>query len=119
MARRQGYHYGSNGADHFDQHSGQNSNGPGIEDNDYLVDGLRSKVNVLKSLTLDMGDEIKGQNSFLKEMDNEFDSTWGLLSSSMGRVKRLASSGHNRLYLYLMLFSLFVFFFIYLIIRFR
>lgn len=90
-----------------------------LAQNDELVDGLRSKVGVLKSLTLDMGDEIKSQNQLLREMDNEFDSSWGLLSSSMARVKKLAASGQNRFIMYLVAFSCFVFFFIYLIIRFR
>lgn len=131
MARRQPYHYGSgvngvngNGSQFSNEDFLSSTNPDQHEDNsfvgnDYLVDGLRSKVTVLKSLTLDMGDEIKSQNRLLGEMDNEFDTTWGFLSSSMVRVKKLASSGHNRLYVYLMFFSLFVFFFIYMIIRFR
>ena len=119
MARRNPYH--------FSQYANQSSSGIHSQDdafeaeveNDHLVNGLRSKVTVLKSLTLDMGEEIKSQNFLLKDMDNEFDSTWGLLSSSMGRVKKLALAGHNRYIWYLMLFSLFVFLFIYMIIRFR
>ncbi|RWS22227.1 BET1-like protein [Leptotrombidium deliense] len=84
-----------------------------------LVSGLRSKVSTLKSLTLDMGDEIRSQNAFLKSMDSDFDSTWGLLSSSFSRVKKLAAAGHNRFIFYLLGFSFFVFFIIYIIIRFR
>ncbi|XP_054161528.1 BET1 homolog [Oppia nitens] len=87
--------------------------------NNQLIDGLRSKVGTLKSLTLDMGDEIKDQNHFLKDMDNTFDSSWGLLSSSLSRVKRLANSGQNRHILYIILFSFFVFFVIYIIMKFR
>lgn len=87
--------------------------------NDDEIDEVRSKVNVLKSLTLDMGEEIKSQNKLLSSMDNDFDSVWGRLSSSMTRVKKLASAGHNCLYLYLLAFALFVFFIIYIIIRFR
>lgn len=89
----------------------------GEEQNDYLVDGLANKVTALKSLTLDMGDEIKSQNSFLNDMDTEFDSTWGTLSASMKRVGRLASSGHNRYIWYLLGFSFFVFFIIYVIMK--
>lgn len=124
MARRTPYHYGQ--FPPTEPVPGPSEIGTQVDDmfemeteNDQLVNGLRTKVSALKSLTLDMGDEIKSQNLFLKSMDNEFDSTWGLLSSSMARVKKLALSGHNRIYLYLALFSLFVFFFVYIIIRFR
>ncbi|CAG2106843.1 unnamed protein product [Medioppia subpectinata] len=87
--------------------------------NNDLVDGLRSKVGALKSLTLDMGEEIKDQNLYLKDMDNTFDSSWGLLSSSLNRVKRIANSGQNRHILYLFLFAFFVFFIIYVIMKLR
>lgn len=66
-----------------------------------------------------MGDEIKDQNLLLKDMDNTFDSTWGRLSSSMKRVQKLAMSGHNRYIFYLFMFSLFVFFIIYIMMKFR
>ena len=119
MARRQPYHYGPT----YGNPNGYNNGGfqeqlPDNE-NDYLVDGLRTKVTALKSLTLDMGDEIKSQNAFLSDMDNEMDSAWGRLSSSMFRVKKIAMSGQNRHIFYLLAFSMFVFFVIYLIIRLR
>jgi blocked-early-in-transport protein 1 len=110
MSRRQPHHY--------DQNQGNSFGEPTQEgENDYLIDGLKSKVTVLKTLTIDMGDEIKSQNSFLKDMDNEFDSTWGKLSSSMKRVTKLAAAGHNRYIWYLLGFSLFVFFIIYIIMK--
>ena len=128
MAKRTPHHYYDPGSNNGNTNSnGYQSNGysygeesePMFAQNDELVDGLRSKVGVLKSLTLDMGDEIKSQNQLLRNMDNEFDSSWGLLSTSMARVKKLAASGQNKFILYLVSFSCFVFFFIYLIIRFR
>lgn len=129
MAKRTPHHYytpssnGTSGNGYQSSSTGGYSYGDQTESmfaqNDELVDGLRSKVGVLKSLTLDMGDEIKSQNLLLKDMDNEFDSSWGLLSSSMARVKKLAASGQNKFIFYLISFSCFVFFFIYMIIRFR
>lgn len=93
---------------------------PGENENDYLIDGLKSKVDTLKSLTLDMGDEIKGQNSFLKDMDTDFDSTWGKLSGNMRRVERLAKNVVAKHMVWvLLLFALVVFFIIWVIIRFR
>ena len=115
----------------------------GHENND-LISGLRNQVSELKSvcflvvvvigdfviidhcsslfffpqLSLDIGEEIKEHNRFLKDMDNDFDSTWGTLTNSMNRLKKIASSGNHRYIWYLLLFSLFVFFVIWLIIRF-
>ena len=90
------------------------------EQNDYEIDQIRSKVSTLKSLTLDMGEEIKSQNKFISSMDNDFDSAWGSLSNSMAKVKKLATAGHNCwFFLYLIGFSFFVFFVLYIMIRFR
>ena len=66
-----------------------------------------------------MGEEIKEHNRFLKEMDNDFDTTWGTLNNTMKRLKRIANSGSNRHILYLLLFAFFVFFVIYIIMKTR
>ncbi|UXI18054.1 dedicator of cytokinesis protein 7 [Sarcoptes scabiei] len=86
--------------------------------NDNLIDGLRNQVSQLKSLTLDIGDEIKEHNRFIKDLDNDFDSTWNNLTKSMSRLKMIAMSGNNRYIWYLLLFSLFVFSWIWIIVRF-
>ncbi|XP_015909944.1 BET1 homolog [Parasteatoda tepidariorum] len=89
------------------------------DENEQLVDGLQNKITALKSLTIDIGHEVRNQNQMLREMDDDFDSTSGFLSTTMGRVVKLAKSGHNRYILYLLLFSFFVFFMIYLIMKFQ
>lgn len=66
-----------------------------------------------------MGEEIREQNKFLNGMDKDFDSTFGGLTNSMARLKKIAMAGHNRYYFYLILFSFFVFFIIYLIMKTR
>ncbi|XP_074599996.1 BET1 homolog [Brevipalpus obovatus] len=88
-------------------------------ENESLITGLKGKVTQLKSLTIDMGDEIRYQNAFLKEMDTEMDSTWGRLSSSMKRVTRLASLPGNKLIFFLLGFAFLIFFLIYVMIRFK
>ncbi|CAB1443093.1 unnamed protein product [Pleuronectes platessa] len=45
------------------------------EENEHLQEGLRAKVTALKSLTIDIGTEVKYQNKMLEEMDSDFDST--------------------------------------------
>ncbi|XP_054715354.1 BET1 homolog [Uloborus diversus] len=89
------------------------------EENEYLVDGLKTKISTLKSLSIDIGHEVRTQNQMLNAMDDDFDSSAGLLSSTMGRVVRLAKAGHNRYILYLLLFSFFVFLVIYIIVKIR
>jgi blocked-early-in-transport protein 1 len=120
MARRQPFHYGgsvNNGyqANGGQQPSYQQSMDHQMDANDDLIDGLVPKVSMLKSLALDMGDEIKVQNSLLNRMDHEFDSTWGYLSNSMAKVKKLAGTGYNMWYFYMIGFTGFVFFFIWMI----
>ena len=70
-------------------------------------------------LTLDMGEEIRDQNRFISGMDNDFEKTYGFLSSSMTRLKRIAKDSPLRLSLYLFLFALFVFFIIWIIMKTR
>jgi blocked-early-in-transport protein 1 len=52
-------------------------------------------------------------------MNEDFDTTGSLLTGSLKRVKAMASAGHNRWMLYLILFVLLVFFICYYIIRWR
>ncbi|KAM7435858.1 protein transport protein bet1 [Porites harrisoni] len=87
------------------------------EENDRIVDHLSSKVQALKSLTIDIGHEVKYQNKMLSEMDTDFDSGGSLLSATMGRLTALTKKGHHRVMLYLILFCLFVFFVAWYIIK--
>ncbi|CAL1275898.1 unnamed protein product [Larinioides sclopetarius] len=89
------------------------------DENEHLTDELGNKISALKSLTIDIGHEVRAQNQMLREMDDDFDSTSGFLSTTMGRVVKLAKAGHNRYILYLLLFSFFVFFVIYIILKFQ
>lgn len=68
-------------------------------------------------MSIQIGEETREQNKFLKQLDNSADSVFGNLSSNMDKVKRLAKGGHNHLVLYLLVFALFVVIIIYFIIR--
>ena len=57
-------------------------------------------------LSITIGDEVKGHNKLLGTMNEDFDMTGSLLSGSLKRVKNMASAGHNRWMLYLILFVL-------------
>ena len=43
------------------------------EQNTIAENELREKVGLLKSLTIDIGEEVKGHNQLLQETDNTFD----------------------------------------------
>ncbi|XP_041104829.1 BET1 homolog isoform X1 [Polyodon spathula] len=89
------------------------------EENEQLSEGLKEKVNALKSLSIDIGTEVKYQNKMLVDMDTDFDSTGGLLGATMGRLKLLSRGSQTKLFCYVLLFVLFVFFVLYWIIKLR
>ncbi|XP_052798335.1 BET1 homolog isoform X2 [Mya arenaria] len=80
---------------------------------------LSTKVKALKSLTIDIGAEVRDQNKMLHGMDDDFDSSGGLLEASMRRLKAITRMGGHRQMLYLILFCLFVFVVCWLIVRSR
>ena len=79
------------------------------EQNNQQEDKLRDNVELLKSLAIDIGNEITEHNRLLPEADKAFDSTGGLLGNTIGKVRRLAKSGYRYYFLYIFLFCLFVF----------
>ena len=85
------------------------------EENERLTESLRNKVTAIKSLSIEIGREIK----LLAEMDSQFNSTTGFLGKTMGKLKILSRGSQTKLLCYMMLFSLFVFFVIYWIIKLR
>ncbi|KAM8770026.1 BET1 homolog [Rhynchonycteris naso] len=89
------------------------------EENDRLTESLKSKVIAIKSLSIEIGHEVKSQNKLLSEMDFQFDSTTGFLGRTMDKLKILSRGSQTKLLCYMMLFSLFVFFVIYWIIKLR
>ncbi|XP_006834455.1 PREDICTED: BET1 homolog [Chrysochloris asiatica] len=89
------------------------------EENERLAESLRNKVTAIKSLSIEIGHEVKQHNQLLAEMDSQFDSTTGFLGRTMGKLKILSRGSQTRLLCYMMLFSFFVFFVIYWIIKLR
>jgi len=89
------------------------------EDNDRLADHLKDKISALKSVSIDIRSELKYQDRLLNEMDEDFERTGGFLTNSWNRVKRLSKGGHNYYILYIFLFSMLVFFVLYLVLKFR
>jgi blocked-early-in-transport protein 1 len=70
---------------------------------------MREKIGAFKSLAIDIGEEVREHNRLLKDTDDRFDNTQGMLNNAMGMVNKLAKSGNRYHMLYLFLFCLFVF----------
>jgi blocked-early-in-transport protein 1 len=81
-----------------------------LEEQNTAAEGeLHDKVGLLKSLAIDIGDEVKLHNKLLNEADDTFDNVGGLLGNTIGKVRQLAKSGYRYYLLYLFLFCIFVF----------
>ncbi|XP_066585390.1 BET1 homolog isoform X2 [Prorops nasuta] len=89
------------------------------EENDRMTDDLRDKIYALKSLSIDIGTEVKYQDKLLRDMDEDFEKTSVSLTSSVNRVLRMAKAGHNCYILYLFIFSAIVFFILWMILKFK
>lgn len=90
----------------------------GIEqENDELEEELSDKIRVLKSLTIDIGNEVRSHDQLLRNIDNDFEKTGGFLGHTMSRVLRLSRGRHNYYIWYLCLFAVFIFFILYIVIK--
>lgn len=118
MRRSQGYNYQP-----LSQNPGpstSNYEGDGIEEeNERMADELKNKIGALKSLSIDIGHEVKYQDKLLRGIDDDMDRTGGFLSNTMNRVIRLGKSGQKNHMCYMFLFVLGVFFLLYLVLKFR
>jgi blocked-early-in-transport protein 1 len=82
-----------------------------------MEQNLIDKASRLKQITIMLGNEIKDSNKFLNGLDNDFDKSKSFFESTIGRVGRLAKNGSWKMYFYLLLFSMFVFFVLYIVIK--
>ncbi|XP_044016865.1 BET1 homolog isoform X2 [Aphidius gifuensis] len=89
------------------------------DENEQLEDELQHKIHALKTLSIDIGAEVKYQDKLLRGIDDDFERTSGSLTSSISRVVRMAKASHNYYILYLFLFSIFVFFVLWIILKFK
>ncbi|XP_044754551.1 BET1 homolog [Coccinella septempunctata] len=91
-----------------------------IEDeNDKLTEELRDKVNVLKSLSIDIGNEVRYQDRLMNDIDDDLERTGGFLGKTMNNVLKLSRNSHNCSILHIVLFSVTLFFILYIVLKFR
>ena len=78
---------------------------------------LMNKTSRLKQITISLGNEIRESNKYIKGLDDDFDKSKNFLEATIGKVTKLARYGNCKIYFYLLLFSFFVFFILYLVIK--
>ncbi|XP_037936649.1 BET1 homolog [Teleopsis dalmanni] len=89
------------------------------QENERAEEELKQKIGALKSLTIDIGNEVRYQDKLLRGIDDDMDRTGGFLGTTMGRVLRLSKKGGGRQMCYMFLFVLFVFLLLYFVIKMR
>lgn len=89
------------------------------EENERLAEELQGKIGALKSLTIDIGNEVRYQDKLLRGIDDDMDRTGGFLSTTMSRVIRLGRNGHQKYMCYMFLFVLGVFLLLYVTLKLR
>ncbi|CAD7081082.1 unnamed protein product [Hermetia illucens] len=90
------------------------------EENERVADELKEKIGALKSLTIDIGNEVRYQDKMLRGIDDDMDRTGGFLSTTMSRVIRLGRGGGVHKHMcYMFLFVMFVFFLLYIVLKLR
>lgn len=87
------------------------------EQNERAAEQLKEKIGTLKSLTIDIGNEVRYQEKLLRGIDDDMDRTQGFLSNTMNRVLRLGERGPRRQMCYMIVFVFIVFLLMYLIIK--
>ena len=89
-----------------------------LEDqNEQMESDMKDKVSQLKSLSINIGMELKDQRTLLNDMDDGFNSTSSIIKNTIGKVGKLLKSHSNYHIHYLLLFCLFVFLVLWFYIR--
>lgn len=120
MRRSQGYNYQPLSQAGEGPSTSQAGNSDLIEqENERLAEELQGKIGALKSLTIDIGHEVRYQDRLLRGIDDDMERTGGFLGNTMARVVRLGKNGHQKYMCYVFLFALFVFLLLYFVIKLR
>lgn len=88
-------------------------------ENERMAEELGGKINALKHMSIEIGNEVRYQDKILRGLDDDVDRSSGFLSKTMGRVLKLGKGNHNYYIFYLFLFAVFVFFLLYIVLKFR
>jgi len=83
------------------------------QQNNEKIAALGDQVARLKGLTIDIGNEVREQNSLLDQMGDSFGNTGDLLSGSLRRIGTMLESGGPKHMCYMVGFIVFVMVFLY------
>mmetsp|Transcript_4037 Transcript_4037/g.4658 ORF Transcript_4037/g.4658 Transcript_4037/m.4658 type:complete len:120 (+) Transcript_4037:34-393(+) len=86
------------------------------QQNDELVDQLGSKVDLLRSLTIEIGGEINDQKDILGNVGDGLDFSSGLLKGTMARLARMEAMGSSKQIAYIVAFIVSVFLLVYYVL---
>ncbi|XP_071517131.1 BET1 homolog [Panulirus ornatus] len=89
------------------------------EENEEMTSQLKDKVKALKSLTIDIGNEVKNQNTLLSDMDDDFQKSGNFLERSMKRLGIIGKGSQNYHILILFCFCFVVFLLLWVALKFR
>ncbi|KAK8753254.1 hypothetical protein OTU49_003575 [Cherax quadricarinatus] len=89
------------------------------EESEEMTAHLKDKVKALKSLTIDIGTEVRSQNKMLNNMDDDFHKSGNFLERSMKRLGIISKGSHNYHLLILFAFCFVVFLLLWVALKFR
>ncbi|XP_034248254.1 BET1 homolog [Thrips palmi] len=89
------------------------------EENQALAAKLQDRVRLLRSLSIEIGAEVRYQNSLLGHLDDDLDRTDGVLHKAVTRVAHLARSPQYYYFVIIFLFSVACFATVWCVVRFR
>ncbi|KAG7361490.1 hypothetical protein IV203_036591 [Nitzschia inconspicua] len=83
------------------------------QQNNDRISELSEQVARLKGLTIDIGNEVREQNSLLDQMGDGFQSTRDMLQGSLARIGIMLETSSGKHMCYMVLFVVFVVIFLY------
>lgn len=89
------------------------------QQNNERINLLSEQVSRLKGLTIDIGNEVRDQNSFLDTMGDGFSNTRDLLQGSLVRITTMLERGGAKHMCYLVAFCVFVMVFLWWLMSFK
>ena len=89
------------------------------QQNNERISELSEQVAMLKGLTIDIGNEVREQNSLLDSMQDGFMSTQDMLAGSLRRIGTMLESGGAKHMCYMVAFVVFVMVFLYWLMTYK
>ena len=89
------------------------------QQNNERISELSDQVARLKGLTIDIGNEVREQNSLLDQMGDGFQSTRDLLQGSLARIGVMLETSSGKHMCYMVMFVVFVVIFLYWMMTFK